>query len=406
MGYTYRLFNSICEAPYEDWTRLRTGEGDLYMDPRFIAVVEKTISEVKQFWSVLIYDDGNRPAGSASLCLYPIDGAILCPPRPRHVLQAIRRVWRGCMRFNILFCGLPFSAGQSHLRIAAGADAGEVLRQLDLAMTRLAAQSRAEAIVCKEFSDDDLSQTDYLSELGYVRGSSLPMNYFASGFQDFDDFCAALRSHYRYKIHRSQRKFAGSGFYVSHFHGAEALPYYTDEVHRLYLAVRERSEVQFETLPAEFFRQLAVNCGDSVHLTAVFQGRRIVAFSWGILLGNAYQNVFVGFDYELNKEYDLYFNLMAGDLDHALHLGAQEIQMGQTADDFKSRLGCYGRQRYVYAKGTRWFTEKPLRWTHKLLMPRQPPPPVRDLYRDEEISACPNEESILPAQNIAFGKRE
>jgi Acetyltransferase (GNAT) domain len=393
MAYKYRLYNSIYEAPQADWVGLRTNGDDLYMDPRFIAVAEKTITEAQRFWSVLIYDAGNRPVASANLFLYQLDGALLCPPRPRRVLRAIRHVWPGCMRFRVLFCGLPFSAGQSHLRIATGADAREVLRQLDLVTTRLAAQSRAEVIICKEFADEDLSYTDYFCEIGYVRGPSLPMNYFASGFGNFDKFCAALRSHYRYKIHRSQRKFANSGFRVSHFQGAEALPYYTDEVHRLYLAVRGRAEVQFETLPAEFFRQLAAQCGDSVRLTAVFKGPRIVAFSWGILLGHAYQNVFVGLDYELNNEYDSYFNLMASDLDRALRLGAQEIQMGQTADDFKSRLGCYGRPRYVYAKGTRWFTAKPLRWTRHLVMPPPPQPPVRDLYRETKnesaSSYCP-----------------
>lgn len=224
MAYTYRLYNSIHEVPREAWMRLRTGEADLYMDPRFLAAVEETIATAQRFWSLLVYDDGHRPVGSASLCLYPLDAAVLCPTRPRRVLQAIRRVWPRCLLLPVLFCGLPFSAGQSHLRIAAGADVREVLRQIDLATTRLAAESHAVAIVCKEFSDSDLSHTDYLRQLGYVCGPSLPMNYFVAGFRDFEEFCAALRSHYRYKIRRSQRKFAAAGFRVAHFRGAECFP--------------------------------------------------------------------------------------------------------------------------------------------------------------------------------------
>jgi hypothetical protein len=361
---------------------LRTDEADFYMDPRFIAAVEETVATARQFWSLLIYDGDNRPVGSANLCLYPLDAAVLCPPRPRQALRAIRRVWPGCLLMPILFCGLPFSGGQSHLRIAAGADVQEVLRQLDRAMTQLATDLQAAAIVCKEFTDHDLLHTDFLRQLGYVCGPSLPMNYFAPGFHDFDEFCAALRSHYRYKIRRSQRKFAGAGFRVAHFRGAEALAYYTDEVHQLYVDVHDRAEAQLELLPADFFRQLAAQCGDVVRLTAVLQGDRIVAFAWGILFGSSYQNVFVGFDYQLNAEYDLYFNLMAHDLDQALRLGAREIQMGQTADVFKSRMGCHGQPRYVYAKGTRWFTARPLRWTHALLMPPPSPAPVRDLYHE------------------------
>ncbi len=388
MSYTCCFYKSIRDVPGEAWASLRTGAADFYTDPRFIAVVEENIPEAKQYWSLLVYDQANRPVGSASLCLYLLDAAVLSPPGHRHRLRAIRRLWPGCLLVPVLFCGLPFSAGQSHLRIAAGADTEEVLRQMDLAMTRLARQSRAVAIVCKEFTDGDLLRTDYLCELGYVRGPSLPMNYFADGFHNFDEFCGALRSHYRYKIHRSQRKFAAAGFRVAHFRGAEAVPHYTDEVHQLYLAVHDRSEAQLETLPAAFFRRLAAACGDGVQLTAIFQGPRIVAFSWGIFAGSAYQNVFVGFDYALNNEFDLYFNLMANDLDQALRLGAREIQVGQTTDVFKSRIGCVRQPRYVYAKGTRWFTARPLRWTRSLLMPPPVAIPDRDLYHAATANAA------------------
>lgn len=384
MGYTSRLYDSIHEVPLDAWLSLRRNENDLVMSPGFLGAVEATMGSTGRFWSLLVFDGEGRPAASACLCLYPLDAALLCPPRPRRVLEAIRRVWPGCLAFPILFCGLPVSAGQNHLRLAPGANVREVFRQLDAAMVQLAAQVDNAAIVWKEFGDEDLAQTDTLCALGYVRGPSLPMNYFDPRFRTFDEFIAALRSHYRYKIRRSQRKFASSGFRVEHFAGREALAHYSDEVHQLYLAVFEHAEVRLELLPVEFFRQLAMRCSDSVRLTAVFQGPRIVAFSWGLLGDKTYQNMFIGFDYELNSEYDLYFNLMAHDLDYALRLGVEEIQMGQTADAFKSRLGCQGRPRYVYAKGTRWFSAQPLRWTHRLLMPEPATPPERDLFREVE----------------------
>lgn len=380
MGYTYRLYDSIQEVPREAWMSWRRDEADLFMDPRFLAAVEETVAA--RYWSLLVQDGAGRPMANASLCLYPVDTAILCPPRPRRVLQALRRIWPGCLTFPIVFCGLPVSAGQSHLRLAPGADAHQVFRQVDAALSEVAAEVPNGAIVCKDFADEDLPCVDGLRELGYVRGFSLPMNCFPPGYGSFDEFCAALRSHYRYKIRRSQRKFAGSGFGVAHFCGLEALPYYTDEVHRLYLAVVERAEVRLETLPAEFFRRLLVRCGEHVRFTAVFHHKRIVAFSWGLLAGRSYQNLFIGLDYELNADYDLYFNLMAYDLDHALRQGVNEIQVGQTADVFKSRLGCQARARYIYAKGTRWYTAAPLRLAAGLVMPPPSPPPARDLFRD------------------------
>lgn len=380
MAYLVQRFNSINDVPREDWTCLLRGTGDLYMNPQFISAIEDTVPG--RYWAILVYDESGQPVGSAMACLYPIDAALLCPPRPRRVLESIRRMWPSCLRFWIVFCGLAFSAGQSQVRIARGADSSQVLRQLDKCLRHISREVSSAAIIWKEFTEEERLQTDDLLKAGYVRGQSLPMNQFAEGFHRFDEFCGALRSHYRYKVNRSQRKFARAGFNIEHFCGAEAASRYTDEVHRLYLAVARQADVQLEILPAEFFRQWALRCGYAVRLTAVSQGRRIVAFAWGVVLGETYQNVFVGLDYQLNAEYDLYFNLMASDLDWAMQSGAEHILMGQTTDTFKSRLGCYAESRYVYVKGARWFTALPLRVTHKLLLPPPPAPPVRHLFRE------------------------
>jgi len=42
-------------------------------------------------------------------------------------------------------------------------------------------------------------------------------------FKDFADYCAALTSHYRYDIRRSERKFRASGFRVAQLHDADEI---------------------------------------------------------------------------------------------------------------------------------------------------------------------------------------
>jgi hypothetical protein len=181
MGYSFRLYDSIHDVPLDAWRSLQHNETDLYMTPGFIGTVEATMGATGRFWSLLIDDDNGRPAASACLSLYPLDAALLCPPRPRQVLEGIRRVWASCLKFPILFCGLPVSAGQNHLRIADGADTREVFRQLDAALTRLAAQVKSAAIVIiisgvyerttgkyKEPVRDERTGSDCLSGIKYV----------------------------------------------------------------------------------------------------------------------------------------------------------------------------------------------------------------------------------------------
>jgi hypothetical protein len=61
--------------------------------------------------------------------------------------------------------------------------------------------------------------------------------------------------------------------------------------------------------------------------------------------------LYAGFDYRLNDKLDLYFNLMYAGLDRALRKRASKIHVGQGADAFKARIGCYSEPLYVFAKG-------------------------------------------------------
>ena len=56
-------------------------------------------------------------------------------------------------------------------------------------------------------------------------------------------------------------------------------------------------------------------------------------------------------DYAVNRECDLYFNIMYDGLDCGLRSGASDICLGQTSYTFKSRLGCYQEPRVFFVKG-------------------------------------------------------
>jgi len=382
MTYSYRLYNSIDEVPRDDWNRLREGEADLFMDPRFVAAVEHGLADQGKFWCFLAYDEAGEPVASACLSLYRLDGALFCRGMVKWGVDCIRRVFPRYLWLRVLFCGLPVSGGQSHLRFAPGTDRRQVLGLLDEALRQTAARERCIIIVFKEFDQDELPTADLLVELGYLREHSLPMNCFEPRFCDFDEFSAALRSHYRYKIRRSQKKFAKAGYRVEHVQGEEILPLYTDEVHRLYEAVVHHAETKLEILPAEFFRQLVRRFPQEISFLAIIKDDQIVAFSWGLLSGRVYRNLFVGVDYQRNAEADLYFNLMIHDLDYALKQNVTEISVGQTADVFKSRLGCHTAPRYLCIKVTVRFVFWAIRAVARWAFPPPSPSPPRDLFRD------------------------
>jgi len=356
MSYAYTLYDSIDEVDPADWEAVWPGvEADPFMDPRFVATVERSMSNQGRYWTVLIRDGRGRPAAAACLSLMSLDMTILAPDAIKQFFETGRRVFSRMCYYNVLLLGLPVSAGQSHLRIRSDADLEEVLRTLDRALRRLGACNRARLIIFKEIAGRQRKYMDKLCRLGYRRMDSLPMNRFALPFGSFDAYCAALKSSYRRQVRPSLRKYEKGGLRtvrVSGDQGADRL--YTDQMHTLYENLLRNASERFEHITPQFYRELLRRFGDRAALTIIYDSRdRPLATSLSLSAGPVYHLLYFGVDLESNRRYDAYFNLVYRELDHAMRRGAADIVVGQTADTFKSRLGCYQQPLYLYVKGLR-----------------------------------------------------
>lgn len=393
-SYSLSLATSITERSVDEWHAACGGRADAAMDPRFLNAVEKTMASEARFHNVVFRDSAGVPAGAAFLSLCTVDSLLLSTEGWKKLGTRVRRLWPKFLKIPVLFCGGPVSTGASHLRFAPGADHSTMLRQLDRLLTLLAWRQRASAVVFKDFGPHEIARTDALLELGYRRADSLPMNYFPTHFRDFDHFCDSLRSRYRRQIVRSRKKLQRAGLRVVHLRGGMGFDeLYTDDVHRLYLAVLNRAPIQFERLPAQFFRELARAFPEESAFTLICQGERVVGFTCGLFHQQAYHNFFCGLDYELNAEAELYFNLLYEDLSYALQQNVRSIQIGQTADEFKMRVGCSREPRYFYVKVRDPGLQLLLRAAGPSLFPSAPCVDQRNLFRQSAKDEYPEPEA-------------
>jgi predicted N-acyltransferase len=382
MTYQTTIYDAVEAIPAEEWDTLCGPAAEVFMDRRALAAVERSMAAEGKFHYLIVRDSAGQPMACAAVSLYRIDGAVLASGVLTKFVHGVRRLWNNYLRMKILFCGLPVSAGQKSLLLHPAADAASMAAELDRVLMQLARRHGAWFIVFKECDDSDLARLDRLEDHGYLRGDSLPMNHFEPRFRDLDDFCQALRSHYRYKINKSLRKFSQAGMRLETITDPQRIvDIYTDAVHRLYVAVVERAEHKLEILPAEFFREMVRRLPGEMSLSLVLQDERIVAFAWGLMHAGVFQNLFIGVDYTLNTDVDLYFNTMLRSIDFGLRNGATDIFVGQSADDFKSRVGCYHRARYIYLKSP----TRPFQWLVRKMkssvLPPAAPQPVRDLFK-------------------------
>lgn len=162
-----------------------------------------------------------------------------------------------------------------------------------------------------------------------MSGSSLTLSNFVflNRFRDFEEYLMAMRSSYRRNllgvIEEGKglvfRKIETSGF--SNLH------------HRLYMSVVERSEYPLETLPIEFFRSY-----DSEVVEVRDKGGRLLAVL--ILKGHEDTLTFMFCGFRREEGASLYHNLLVYVIRKGIEEGYQRIDMGQTSEAAKLRLGC------------------------------------------------------------------
>ena len=169
---------------------------------------------------------------------------------------------------------------------------------------------------------------------GHYVGKAIPMTYLPTitmrhNFKSWDEYYTALRSDYRRRVNKIILTF--EGIRVSQSSCSE----FTREMHDLYLAVLNRTKTKLETLSFDFFKHLPPD----FILTAFTHNEKILAWNITLKDKDVFYFFFGGHDDTLNGKYNAYLNSLIHMLRRSFDLGAAYIDLGQTAEIAKARMG-------------------------------------------------------------------
>lgn len=380
MPYTPSVYDRIEAVPASDWLAVVEDPNDLAMNRALLSAFQSTMTGQCRCWFVIFRDESQQPVAAACLGRFEVDALETTRPTSRAIAHRIRRAFPGYMRFGVLFCGLPLPSGASHVRWIRGVDRAELTASLDALLQRLAKEHRARLIVVKELGEREMDDLGSFTDRRYLRGE-IPCAYeLRHDFASFDEYFHALQSGYRKQITRSQKRFRRAGASIEVVTGETIAERFTNEIHSLYLATRDRAEYRMETLPAEFFREVGRRFGDDASLTLLCIGERVAGWTFGIVVGREYHDLYIGIDYALNGDADVYFNLYYHDLDRVFRCGCTCVHLGQTSDEFKTRLGCEPRELSFYVRASSSLVHAGLRRAARWVFPPVVRVAPRDIY--------------------------
>jgi len=184
---------------------------------------------------------------------------------------------------------------------------------------------------------------------GFTKGYTLPDCKLNIRWRSFEEYLQGLRSHYRYRYKKALEKAAALS--VEMLAGE-----FDSKLYHLYEQVYDKSAYKLEKLPIDFFRQAEADI-------AVFkQEGEPIAFVQYQIHDKKLNFLFGGLDYSMNQRYDLYQNMLLYLVRVAIEKDCTILDLGQTAEEMKCRLGAVQEEKYLYIhynnRVINWFIKK------------------------------------------------
>jgi predicted N-acyltransferase len=253
----------------------------------------------------------------------------------KQTLVRVRGLWPRFMHTRTLMVGC--AAGEGYLdgddatRLATAEALGRFLPDV-------ASRLKCAMIVLKEFPVKYRAPLQCLMDAGFARIPSMPMTTLDIGYRNFEDYLSnCLSPRTRGKVRRKLRAAERARPPITVEVVTDASPY-VDHIYPLYEKVFERAPLQFEKLTREFLRDIGRRIPDKVRFFIWRQDSHIIAFGLCTVQGDRICHEYVGLDYSVAFELNLYYRVFHDIVEWAIANGYKRFYSGSLNYDPKWHL--------------------------------------------------------------------
>ena len=378
---TVKCRRSITEIDEKLWDSLLSGS-NVFHSHTFLKCIEDARVENSKFWYLLFFV-GEKPVGSAVLSLFAVSLDLLSGKLIAQLCKFIRKFFPGFMKIKILFCGTPVSAGKNNLVICTESLKNKIIDLLVNQMKTIAKENKVIMLCLKEICAQECEWLNPDADYNFIRARSIPFVklYLRKEWNTFSDYLKAMRYNYRRQIKHSLRKLSikeiDSQFSPSN--PGKDIPQLivkrpgkndASAFHKLYLEVMEKAENKLEILNLEFFENVFFNIKDICYLVSLVDKEKELGSALVMHLNHTMVFFLIGLDYDQNRKYDTYFNLIYRIISLAIEKKCSMLELGQTSYYFKQRCGGSCEEMFFYIKSLNKPLHFLLSFFQPLLFPR------------------------------------
>lgn len=349
LSFTVRHHASISEINPADWNHLFE---ECAEDWGYFRACEIAQSQHFVFSAVAAYRNGKLVAAAPVFRLdYRLDMTL--PERMKTIGNWLAKHAPRLTRIPVLGMGSPMTE-ECPIGIAAelvGDERQQAVKALIHAMEQHAATEGIKILAMKDVTDRDGQWVDEpLTKQGFARMASLPIATLPLPYASFDGYIQSLPSKKRTDIRRKLKNAQGIETELR-----DNIDDVYDEILELYRATRANRKASYEAfdeVPESYFREVMRLSEEKARVLLCRLGGRLVSFNFFIVEKDKLIGKFIGMDYDVARDRNLYFFNWMEITRYCIENGIKILQTGQTTYSVKVRLGCKLKRSWVYFKYT------------------------------------------------------
>ncbi len=186
-------------------------------------------------------------------------------------------------------------------------------------------------------------------------------------WETIDDYLHSLSSKYRIRVRRAKKKCADI---VHREMDLEEIRQHKDRMMTLYRSIAERVSFNLFILNTEYFCSVKEHLGERFKVWGYYDSDdRLIAFYTVLINGEEVEAHFLGYQDTVNRDHQLYLNMLVKILKFSISISARRIVYGRTAPEIKSSVGAEPYHMFFYLQYKHWLINGLVPWIYGLLEP-------------------------------------
>ncbi len=391
-GFSFAVYDAVSMVNAAHWNSiLKFGSEFLHLN--YLSALEKERPESMRFHYAIIYE-ADKPVAIAYFQVIDFSSenfsslietgseefqCFITNYIKKHVTSHILRT-ADKINMRLLICGNAFISGEHGFTTIKEIDKTLAFDALADVIYRI---SRAEklrgkiaAVLVKDFYKETIKYSKELEEFKYHDFLVEPNMIVDIDWNTFDEYLNAMSKKYRHRAKGIVKK----GLAIERkIFSAEEIKANAKQIEKLYNNVHLKAKFRMASLSASYFAEMKNTLNDKFNFVGYYYNNKLVGFKTTYILKQDVEAHFIGLDYEVNKELEVYQNILYDYLKEAIDNNAKHLYLGRTASEIKSTVGakayelrCYIRHRNPlsnriikpfidYLKPTDWVPRNPFK---------------------------------------------